>query len=609
MSFVEYKEEEYQEAAILWRKAHPDEKRIKKKEVVLISSGRNIPLGNRMQYMRSHPNLLTEKQLAFWSSYGISQEKCHVFLSKEEYKEAAYIWRQQNKEALRIPVKTKITISNGKEVPLGPHFQYLRNHADSLSSQEKDFWSSYGLLLEKNKCVRCTEEEYQEAARIWRRENPEEKKIPSMTEVTISSGKTIPLGARLCDLRFFESTLTPQQKEFWASYGLYAPKPGEKIQEKEYKEAAILWRKNHPNRQKISVRERVELDSGKQVPLGFRIKNLALGILPLSEEEKKFWIQLRLLPKTPLSSEEEYREAAILFRKENPKAKAVPTKTVVKIASGKKISLGKRVEYMKHHPNFLSEDQKEFWASFSVLNKEPPTTEKEYREAAILWRKTHPEEKTIPRYEVVTLENGRTIHLGTRMATMRDHTAFLSEEQKEFWKEYGLFIERQNRTYYNEEEFREAAILWKKENPERKRIVASDKIQISNGKVVPLGKHLLRLRKRKETLTREEKEFWDSYGLNYLTMKERLAEFPPSESEDSFLDAAFSYLESEIKEGFSYDKVFEKLFGSSLDEGKKELLKKKFEQYLTMKKQLETKNKDDESSRMQKTLHEKASLS
>lgn len=602
MSFVEYREEEYQEAAILWQKANPNKKRITKKEVVLISNGRSIPLGTRIQYMRSHPNLLTEKQFAFWSSYGISQEKYHGFLSEEEYKEAASIWRQQNKEALRIPAKTKITISNGKEVPLGPHFQYLRNHADSLSSQEKDFWSSYGLLLEKNKCVRCTEEEYREAARIWRRENPEVKRIPSSTEITISSGKTIPIGARLCDLRYLESTLTPQQKEFWTSYGLYAPKPGEGFQEKEYKEAALLWRKNHPNCQKVNVRERVELDSGKQVPLGFHIKNFELGILPLSEEEKKFWVQLRLLPKARLSSEEEYKEAAILFRKENPKARAIPTKAVVKLPSGKKIPLGKRVEYMKHHPDFLSENQKEFWASFGVLHKGPPVTEEEYRKAAILWRKTHLEEKTIPRYEVVTLENGRTIHLGTRMATMREHTAFLSEEQKEFWKEYGLFIERQNRTYYSEEEFREAAILWKEKNPEQKRIVASDKVQISNGKIVPLGKHLLRLRKRKETLPLEQREFWSAYGLNYLTMKEKLAG-TPVEKEDSFSDAIFSYLESEIAEGKDYNKTLEKLFGSSLEEREKELLKKKFQEYSMVKKQFDETRDEEKFSGNQKRIH------
>ena len=86
-----YTEEEYREAAILWKHNNPDKKYISQNEKVVISSERVIPLGIRMRNMKFCPENLTEEQRRFWEKYGLyyrvrcSSKKKPVERSKTEY--------------------------------------------------------------------------------------------------------------------------------------------------------------------------------------------------------------------------------------------------------------------------------------------------------------------------------------------------------------------------------------------------------------------------------------------------------------------------------------------------------------------------------------------
>jgi len=95
---------------------------------------------------------------------------------------------------------------------------------------------------------------------------------------------------------------------------------------------------------------------------------------------------------------------------------------------------------------------------FCIGDKMAKFTEKEYREAAELWSKEHPNFKSVPRRAEVTISSGKVIPIGNRIRNMRINPDKLSEEKKEFWKDYGLFEEK--RTGYSEEEYREAARIW-----------------------------------------------------------------------------------------------------------------------------------------------------
>ena len=103
-------------------------------------------------------------------------------------------------------------------------------------------------------------------------------------------------------------------------------------------------------------------------------------------------------------------------------------------------------------------------------------TEEEYREAARIWKSKNPEVKRISSKLVVEISNGKIVPLGTRINTMRSNLEKLDDNQKEFWKDYGIFDEKKS---YTEEEYREAAIIWKSKNPTKEKIPRNEVIEIS----------------------------------------------------------------------------------------------------------------------------------
>lgn len=135
--------------------------------------------------------------------------------------------------------------------------------------------------------------------------------------------------------------------------------------------------------------------------------------------------------------EEEYREAARIWREKNPNAKSIKKNTTIKIANGKEIKLGVRIANMRAGLVKLTQEQKEFWKEYGLFDGHP--TEEEYREAAMIWKKKHPNLQKIPTNEKITISNGKEINLGTRMRVIYYNQVKLTEEQKEFWKDYGLY--------------------------------------------------------------------------------------------------------------------------------------------------------------------------
>jgi len=230
-----------------------------------------------------------------------------------------------------------------------------------------------------------------------------------------------------------------------------------------------------------------------------------------------------------LYTEEEYRKAAIIWRKENPDVEMIPTKTVIKIKSGKAIPIGGRLVRMRRNLDKLDEEQKEFWAHYGLYATNQATkdkyTEEEYRKAALLWRKENPGIEMIPHKTVIKITNGKEVPVGRRMNTMRLNPELLTDEQKEFWTYYGLFATNQaNQDKYTEEEYREAALLWRKENPTKEVIPTKTVIKITNGKKVPLGRRMNTMRTNPEILSNKRKEFWEDFGLSKDAKRGRKSE-------------------------------------------------------------------------------------
>jgi len=70
----------------------------------------------------------------------------------------------------------------------------------------------------------------------------------------------------------------------------------------------------------------------------------------LTEEQISWWTSHVLdfgERKQIMSTEEEYREAYLLWKEENPAKRNIPLSTIITLSSGKEVSLGKRIENMK----------------------------------------------------------------------------------------------------------------------------------------------------------------------------------------------------------------------------------------------------------------------
>ncbi len=152
--------------------------------------------------------------------------------TKEEWKEAAIIWRSKNPEKEMVAAHEVIEISSGRKVPIGAKLQRMRRKINDLDEEDKAFWDSVGLSIQNVATKdRYTEEEYREAAMIWRRQNPTKKKIKTTDEITLPSGKRIPLGNRFTHMRKNIEKQSKETIEFWKDYGLLEVLGVKKIEE------------------------------------------------------------------------------------------------------------------------------------------------------------------------------------------------------------------------------------------------------------------------------------------------------------------------------------------------------------------------------------------
>ena len=256
--------------------------------------------------------------------------------------------------------------------------------------------------MSKNK---FTEEEYQEAAKLWKTLNPNEKSIPFKTKIRISNGKEVTIGSRMYNMRANPEKLTKNQQEFWKDYGLFE--------------------ENLSNKDKYK--------------------------------------------------EEEYEEAAIIWKKENPELDFIPTNTKIRISNGKEIPVGKKLIRMRQNTNVLTAKQINFWKNYGLLatnqSNKDKYTEEEYQEAAKLWREDYPYLEMIPHKATITIPSGKEIPIGTRMSYIRTHLDSLTQDEKQFWMEYGLFAEGKNKSLFKETPLEEYRQLYKSDKEKEKRVI------------------------------------------------------------------------------------------------------------------------------------------
>ncbi|MDE5586918.1 MAG: hypothetical protein K2I72_00940 [Bacilli bacterium] len=309
---------EYREAYLLWKEDNSEKTEVPLGECVILSSGKKVSLGNRINFMRSvyqamldgrhYKNYkdLTEEQIAWWTSHGVNLD---IRLKEEDYRQAYLIWKEKNPEKEEVPSEEVITLPNGKIANLGRKIIIMRaiyqamqegkhyKKYKDLTEEQISWWSSHGVNLGKGKMIE--EEEYREAYLLFKKEK-NCFDVPKDVVVILPNGRKVNLGSKVLRMRNIYSAmksgkhfgnnkdLTKEQITWWTKEGLSLdflrdPFPTEE----EYREAFLKWKTLNPGKRKVSSREIITLDSGKIINLGEKITRM-IGIYHAMLEGREY---------------------------------------------------------------------------------------------------------------------------------------------------------------------------------------------------------------------------------------------------------------------------------------------------------------------------------
>lgn len=79
----------------------------------------------------------------------------------------------------------------------------------------------------------------------------------------------------------------------------------------------------------------------------------------------------------------------------------------------------------------------------------------------------------------------------------------LIEEQIDWCKREGLNLDKEKRVSYSEEEYREAYLLWKEQNPKKKSIGYKETVVLPNGKIIPLWNRISTMKTMYKVMQKE----------------------------------------------------------------------------------------------------------
>ena len=305
--------------------------------------------------------------------------------------------------------------------------------------------------------MRVTEEEYREALEIWKKENPnkEYNDIPRHAVVYVN-GKLVKIGVRINTMKVYIDKLDEDVRKYWESKGVLEPKRNI-VTEAEYREALEIWKEKNPNKDYIEIPAIAVIEiNGKQIKIGKRIDYMKRNLDKLDEDVRRYWeAKGVLVSKRVMVTEEEYRKALEIWKKENPNKEYndIPRHAVVYV-NGKLVKIGVRIHTMKVYIDKLDEDVRKYWEAKGVLaSKHVMATEEEYRKALEIWKQKNPGKNyiEIPSRTIIEI-NGREIHIGARIKRLKRGQIELSSEERKYYEERGIFdskeklAERKNTT-------------------------------------------------------------------------------------------------------------------------------------------------------------------
>ena len=427
--------------------------------------------------------------------------------TEEEYREALEKWKKENpdKEYKDISSNTVVEI-NGKQIKIGNRIDNMKRNLDKLDEDVRRYWESKAVLDNK----RVTEEEYREALEIWKENNPDKeyRDIPFKAVVEID-GKRINIGTRINNMKANPDKLSDDVRKYWESKGVLDSK---RVTEEEYREALEIWKRENLDKEYVNIPKKAVVEvNGKQINIGLRISHMKRNPDKLSEDVRRYWEAKGVLASKRLTAtEEEYREALEIWKRENPdkEYKDISSNTVVEI-NGKQIKIGKRINNMKRNPDKLSEDVRKYWESKGVLDSKR-VTEEEYREALEIWKENNPDKeyRDIPFKAVVEID-GKRINIGTRINNMKANPDKLSDDVRKYWESKGVLDSKR----ISEKKYREALEIWKKENPDKEyKDISSNTVVEIHGKEIRIGARIHMMKNNPDRLLEDVCQYCKSKG-------------------------------------------------------------------------------------------------
>lgn len=280
-----------------------------------------------------------------------------------------------------------------------------------------------------------------------------------------------------------------------------------RITEEIYRQAILQWKEEHPEQKYLDIKhkETMELEGIGQINIGMLIQRRR-GIYNAMQQGKKYrtfkdlteeqitWDEEHgMIWNYDVWQEEVYRQAILQWKKEHSEKKFldIKQKEVIKFKGIGVINIGLLVNKRRCIYRAMREEGK--YENYTNLTDEQITwdeehgmiwdydawQEKNYREAILQWKREHPEKKylDIKRNETIELNGIGPINIGMQINKYRNiykamqqgknygECKNLTEEQIAWNEEHGMIWDYDA---WQEKNYREAILQWKKEHPEKK---------------------------------------------------------------------------------------------------------------------------------------------
>ena len=278
-------------------------------------------------------------------------------------------------------------------------------------------------------------------------------------------------------------------------------------QEKNYREAILQWKREHPEKKYLDIKQKeiVNLDSIGVINIGLLV-NKRRGIYKAMQKGRKYKSNKNLTEEQITWDEEHgmiwdydawqeknYREAILQWKREHPEKKYLDIKRneTIELNGIGPINIGMQINKYRNIYNAmqqgksygntknLTEEQITWNEEHGMIWDYDAWQEKKYREAILQWKKEHPEKKylDIKFSEIMELEGIGQINIGVLVGKRRciykamqqgksyGERKALTEEQITWDEEHGMIWDYDA---WQEKNYREAILQWKREHPEKK---------------------------------------------------------------------------------------------------------------------------------------------